>query len=154
MLYCSNPDLSQLKVFGCACYPYLRPYNSHKLEPRTRECVFFGYSTVSKGYLCLDLSPNQVYTSRHVLFTESKLPYTLHTPTKSISSKFTYTSTNATWFSNLLYLHSTNHPSVLGPFPFAQSNKPSSFPTTPHIPLPTSPDLPSQLFLLQLFPIL
>lgn len=118
MLYCSNPDLPRLKVFGCACYPYLKSYNSDKLEPRTRECVFLGYSTISKGYLCLDdLSSNLVYTSRHVLFNESKLTYTLHTPTKSTSSKFTYTSTNATWFSKLLYLHSTNQPSVLGPFP-------------------------------------
>ena len=86
-----------------------------------------------------------IYTSRHVLFNESKFPYTLYTPTKSTSSKFTSTSTNATWFSNLLYLHSTNQPSVLGHFPYAQSTNSSSFPTTPHIPLPTSLDPPSQL---------
>ena len=53
-LYSTTPDLSQLKVFGCACYPNLRPYNTHKLEPRTRECIFIGYPTHSKGYLYLD----------------------------------------------------------------------------------------------------
>lgn len=85
-----------------------------------------------------------IYTSRHVLFNESKFPYTLHTPIKSTSSKFTSTSTDATWFSNLLYLHLTNQPSVLGPFPSAQFTNSSSFPTTPHIPFPTSPNPPSQ----------
>ena len=39
-LYSTSPDVSQFKVFGCACYPNLRPYTAHKLEPRTRECLF------------------------------------------------------------------------------------------------------------------
>ena len=73
-LYSSSPDLSQLKVFGCACYPLLRPYTSHKLDPRTKECVFLGYSPRSKGYLCLDLSTHNFYVSRHDLFNESKFP--------------------------------------------------------------------------------
>ena len=53
-LFSTTPDLTQLKVFGCACYPNLRPYNTHKLEPKTRECVFIGYPSYSKGYICLD----------------------------------------------------------------------------------------------------
>ena len=73
-LHSTSPDLTQLKVFGCACYPNLRPYTTHKLEPRTRECIFIGYPTHSKGYLCLDPQTNHVYTSRHVVFNESKFP--------------------------------------------------------------------------------
>ena len=75
LLFHSKPDISQLKVFGCACYPLLRPYNSHKLDPRTEECIFLGYSTTSKGYLCFDPSSKIVYTSRHVLFNETKFSY-------------------------------------------------------------------------------
>ena len=54
-LYASQPDISQLKVFGCACYPNLRSYTPHKLAPRTKECIFLGYPAGTKGYLCLDL---------------------------------------------------------------------------------------------------
>ncbi|KAL6190618.1 hypothetical protein ACLB2K_037012 [Fragaria x ananassa] len=33
-LFSKPPDLSYLRVFGTACYPYLRPYCKNKLEPR------------------------------------------------------------------------------------------------------------------------
>ena len=110
-LYSTTFDLSQLKVFGCACYPNLRPYNSHKLEPWTRECIFIGYPTHSKGYICLDPQTNCVYTSRHVLFNEAKFPFSsIITPMSSFSS----TATNApTWFSN----NSTYIPLINLPIP-------------------------------------
>ena len=49
-----SPPLSALRTFGCACYPYLRPYNKHKLQPRSVKCVFLRYPPLSKGYLCLE----------------------------------------------------------------------------------------------------
>ena len=114
-LYSFSPDLSQLKVFGCACYPHLRPYIPHKLAPRSTECIFLGYPIGTKGYLCLDLTTKHLYTSRHVIFKESKFPFSLLTnsspPTSSPPFSF-----DLSWFSNLLYLHSTNQPSILGPY--------------------------------------
>ena len=60
--------LSALKTFGCACYPYVKPYNKHKLQPRSVKCVFLGYPPLSKGYLCLDPTTNKVYTTCYALF--------------------------------------------------------------------------------------
>ncbi|TYH33778.1 hypothetical protein ES332_D13G082300v1 [Gossypium tomentosum] len=31
-LFNAQPDYSQLKVFGSACFPYLRPFQQHKLK--------------------------------------------------------------------------------------------------------------------------
>ena len=53
-IYGQHPDITSLKIFGCACYAFLKPYTKHKLEHKTIECLFLGYSTVSKGYLCRD----------------------------------------------------------------------------------------------------
>src|SRR3954469_19050324 len=63
------------KVFGCACWPHLRPYNSRKLEFRSKKCVFLGYSTLHKGYKCLHVPSNRVYISRDVVFDESHFPF-------------------------------------------------------------------------------
>ena len=105
-LYSSHSDLSQLKVFGYACYPYLRSYSNHKLEPRTKECFFLGYSSTSKGYLCLDVQTQHLHTSRHVLFNETKFPFpTLSKLLPSFSSPTSVLS-NSICLSNLLYLHS------------------------------------------------
>ena len=142
-LYHSKPTLSQLKVFACACYPYLRPYTSHKLEPRTQECTFIGYSVQSKGYFCHDRSTQTIYTSRHVLLNESLFPFaspnTSHTsPSVSPASS---SSIDLLWLSNLPYLHSTNAHSLLGPVPISTS--PHSTPISSLDPLPNSVALPS-----------
>jgi hypothetical protein len=64
LLFRSKPDYSFLMIFGCACWPNLRPYNSHKLSFRSKQCVFLGYSSHHKGYKCLDISTGRVYISR------------------------------------------------------------------------------------------
>ena len=78
-----------LRVFGCACYPYLRPYAHNKFDPKSLLCVFLGYTEKYKGYRCLHPPTGRVYLSRHVLFDEERFPYadvykyllpTAHTP--------------------------------------------------------------------------
>lgn len=44
-LYGKKPEYSDLRVIGSACYPCLRPHVSHKLDPRSLQCVFVGYSS-------------------------------------------------------------------------------------------------------------
>ena len=55
LLYGSIPVLTHLKIFGCACFPLLKPYNTHKLQPKTSTCIFLGYVGQYKG--CLFFSP-------------------------------------------------------------------------------------------------
>ena len=126
-LYSTKPDLSQLKVFGCARYPNLRPYTSHKLEPRTVECIFLGYPTGFKGYLYLNISSTRFYISRHVVFNESKFPFSTLTVSPSVPTS-SHVHFDTLWLSNQLYLHSLNHPSLLGAFHGNVSSQSSSLP--------------------------
>lgn len=75
-LFHKKPDYSSLRTFGCACWPNLRPYNSRKLEFRSKQCVFLGYSNLHKGFKCLDVSTGRVYISRDVTFDENVYPFT------------------------------------------------------------------------------
>lgn len=43
-------NYTSLRILGCACYPWLHPYWSHKLELKSIKCVFVGYSLQHKGY--------------------------------------------------------------------------------------------------------
>jgi hypothetical protein len=64
-----------LRIFGCAVWPNLRPYNSKKLEFRSKQCVFLGYSNMHKGFKCLDPKEGRVYISRDVVFNEEVFPF-------------------------------------------------------------------------------
>lgn len=74
VLFQKTPDYSILRTFGCACFPFFRPYNTHKLEFRSQECVFLGYSSSHKGYRCLSPS-GKVFVSKDVVFNENRFPY-------------------------------------------------------------------------------
>lgn len=79
-LFHTKPEYSSLRIFGCACWPNLRPYNQHKLQFRSKECVFLGYSSLHKGFKCLDITTGRVYISRDVIFDEEIFPFVkLHT---------------------------------------------------------------------------
>jgi hypothetical protein len=75
-----SPNYSLLRVFGCKCFPLLRPYTSHKLEYRSKACIFLGYSHA--GYRCLDPLTDKVYLSRHVIFDEHSFPAKDHATLK------------------------------------------------------------------------
>ncbi|KAG8388577.1 hypothetical protein BUALT_Bualt02G0139800 [Buddleja alternifolia] len=48
---------------------------SHKIEPRSKPCVFLSYCPSHLGYRCLDIETNRVYLARHVRFDEGKFPF-------------------------------------------------------------------------------
>jgi len=70
VVFGSAPTYDSLRVFGCSCYPLLAPFGRSKLDFRSTRCVFLGYSTNHKGYLCLEPQTYHFYISRHVKFNE------------------------------------------------------------------------------------
>jgi histone deacetylase 1/2 len=70
LLLKEKPHYASLRVFGCACWPNLRPYNTRKLSFRSTRCVFLGYSSLHKGFKCLEPSTGRVYISQDVIFDE------------------------------------------------------------------------------------
>jgi Reverse transcriptase (RNA-dependent DNA polymerase) len=75
VLFHKDYDYSFFKVLRCKCYPYTRPYASHKLAPHSTSYVFLGYSSMYKGYKYLNLITNKQYISRHVVFDEDSFPF-------------------------------------------------------------------------------
>ncbi|KAE8697713.1 hypothetical protein F3Y22_tig00110610pilonHSYRG00140 [Hibiscus syriacus] len=73
-LYKKMPDYSSLKVFGCQCFPHLRPFQNHTLSFRSQSCTNLGFSPQHKGFQCL-ADDGRVYISRHVVFNEEVFPF-------------------------------------------------------------------------------
>jgi histone deacetylase 1/2 len=71
----TSPNYDSLRIFGCAYWPNLRPYNKRKLAYRSKLCVFLGYSPLHKGVKCLDVNTGRVYISRDVVFDENVFPF-------------------------------------------------------------------------------
>lgn len=79
-LFNKKPNYNFLRIFGCACWPNLRPFNRYKMDMRSQLCVFIGYSLNHKGYNCLHLPTGRIYVSRDVRFNENHFPFS---PTRS-----------------------------------------------------------------------
>ncbi|WKA08247.1 hypothetical protein VitviT2T_025985 [Vitis vinifera] len=145
-LFHKLPNYHHLRVFGCLCFPSLRPYTQHKLCYRSTACVFLGYAPAHKGYLCLDVSTNRIYISRNVIFHESSFPFQSSSPPSSPSPHLP-SSTPA--LINSPSLSAPSSPAVsspiitsdsippLIPVPFATSSPAAPLP--PPLPLNTHP---------------
>lgn len=57
-------NYNSLHVFGCACWPNLRPYITRKLCFRSKQCVFLGLQCTSQRSQMFDVSTGHIYISR------------------------------------------------------------------------------------------
>lgn len=64
VLFGQQPNYLKLKKFGCWCYPLTKPYKKNKMQPKSIQCVFLGYSSTQNAYNCLDPTSNRLYLSR------------------------------------------------------------------------------------------
>ena len=121
VLYHKRPEYHHLKTFGCACYAYLHLYNAHKLHFRSKQCIFIGYSSSHKGYLCLDHFTSRIYVSRRMIFNEHHFP-------------FPKTSPHLSPFPSI-----ASHPHPTIPLVSTYSPPPTTSQSIPSHPLPSSP---------------
>ena len=73
--YIRQPDISHLRVFGSPAYAHIPKELRKKLNSKTKECLFFGYSNTSKAYRLWDPERCSVILSQDVVFDEDS---TLH----------------------------------------------------------------------------
>ena len=67
-------DSTKLRMLGCLCYPWLRVYSSHKLDPKS-SLIFLGYSLTQSVFFCFDLTLRKNFVSHHAQFVEHIFPY-------------------------------------------------------------------------------
>jgi len=127
-LFHQSPDYHFLRTFGCLYFPFLRPYNNHKLDFRSSPCVFFGYSSSHLGYRCFDIASHRIYISRHVRFHEHVFPFDNFEQIAKVSTTTPISPATVT-LPNLL-----NHEHV---FPFDNFEQIAKVSTTTPIPLAT-----------------
>jgi hypothetical protein len=80
LLHHKPPTYSDLRVFGCLCYPNTSATTTHKLSPRSVPCAFLGYPSSHKGYRCLNLVTQKLIISHHVIFDETVFPFRFRYP--------------------------------------------------------------------------
>ena len=61
-------DYSLPHTFGCFCFFLLPSYEQDKLSPKTKKCIFLGYSFTYKGYQCYDPTTIRLRIARHLSF--------------------------------------------------------------------------------------
>lgn len=74
MLLNKTPNYSKLWIFCCFWYPWMCPYNKHKLEVWSHPYIFLGYSNLHNTYVCFAPGAHKFVISRHIQFMESMFP--------------------------------------------------------------------------------
>ena len=72
--YIKKPDVSNLRVFGCAAYVFIQQNKRKSLQPHMEKCIFVGYPTGYKGWLFYNLSTKKTIISERAVFDERSFP--------------------------------------------------------------------------------
>ena len=83
--YGHKPNISHLRVFGCAAYSHVPSTERRKLDKKAQRMCFIGYSKNPKGYRLINLSTDKVVTRRDVVFNETDFRFFKRTNDESVS---------------------------------------------------------------------
>ena len=72
VLFKNRPDYGHMKVFGCKSFAHIPKDERSKLDSKSKNCIFLGYSNCVKGYRLFDISKNKIFFSRDVIFCENE----------------------------------------------------------------------------------
>ncbi|GBP89948.1 Retrovirus-related Pol polyprotein from transposon TNT 1-94 [Eumeta japonica] len=68
-----KPDLSNIRIFGCPAMVHIPKEKRQKLDMKSRQLIFVGYSECTKGYRFMDPKTNKAVISRDVHFLEENI---------------------------------------------------------------------------------
>lgn len=108
IVYDCLPDISSLKVFGSLCFASTLQANRHKLDSRSRKCVYLGYKQGVKGHILFDLLNKEIFISRDVIFFEHIFPYQSTVSSEPIS-KPAHSISAQSLFDDSIPDHNHNH---------------------------------------------
>ena len=83
------PDVSHIRIFGCAALAYVEKEKRHKLDFKTEPCIYLGISPrhTHDTHTLLRISTNNVIYRRNVSFNERSFPARLNNLTRSPTLK-------------------------------------------------------------------
>jgi transposase InsO family protein len=131
-LHGNHPIYSSLRIFGSRCFPYTWDTRRNKFDPKSVPCIFVGYSDQHKGYKCFHPTSKNFFVSRHVVFSESILPYKQNNITTNIDHSNHVLSIFDSW----LTIPASRSPADI-------SETPATPPCSSSLPIPLLPTMTS-----------
>ena len=77
---------THLRVFGCRAFVHIPRDERSKLDKKTKQCIFLGYSEDALGYKLWDPVDRKVLRSRDVVFFEDQTIEDIEKPKQQTSS--------------------------------------------------------------------
>ena len=62
-------------MFGCRTFVHVPRDEQSKLDSKTKQCIFLGYSNEKFGYMLWDPTTKKIIRSRDVLFEDQTIEY-------------------------------------------------------------------------------
>ena len=138
ILYQSDPSYSDLRVFGCLCFPLFPSTTINKLQERSTPCAYLGPAPNHRGSKCYDMTSGKIIICRHVRFVETEFPFSKIHNNNSVNYDFLGDSINPS-IMHFLSQNSAPQKSQPDPIPRSTSSPLSQIGPQPHAGPPTSP---------------